>query len=217
MICENCEDKHNGVYGSGRFCSSKCARGFSTKAKRKEINKKVRKPLIKKICKECNLVFKVKNSKRKQIYCSKKCARLNITYYGHDKVDWSTINKKAYSEGRNYVGGGTTKWIKYKDIKVQGSYELNTCYILDVWKENKKIKDWEYTSDRFTYTGADDKKHTYLIDFKIFENDDSFYYLEVKGRVQEKDYLKWQAVQDAGHRLEIWFKKDIKKIQGLLG
>lgn len=39
--CENCELEHNGEYGSGRFCSNKCARGFSTKNKRLEINEKV--------------------------------------------------------------------------------------------------------------------------------------------------------------------------------
>lgn len=39
--CENCKNEHDGSYGSGRFCTSKCARGFSTKAKRKEINEKV--------------------------------------------------------------------------------------------------------------------------------------------------------------------------------
>lgn len=41
MICENCEVEHTGEYGSGRFCTSKCARGFSTKLKRTEINQKV--------------------------------------------------------------------------------------------------------------------------------------------------------------------------------
>ena len=41
MICENCKKEHDGSYGSGRFCSSKCARAFSTKIKRKEINEKV--------------------------------------------------------------------------------------------------------------------------------------------------------------------------------
>jgi hypothetical protein len=41
MICENCSKNHNGSYGSGRFCSIKCARSFSTKNKRHEINKKV--------------------------------------------------------------------------------------------------------------------------------------------------------------------------------
>ena len=24
MICENCNKEHDGSYGSGRFCSSKC-------------------------------------------------------------------------------------------------------------------------------------------------------------------------------------------------
>jgi len=41
MNCENCGDNHDGKYGSGRFCSSKCARGFSTKNKRKDIKKKI--------------------------------------------------------------------------------------------------------------------------------------------------------------------------------
>lgn len=45
MICENCQQEYNEVYGSGRFCSAKCARGFSTKNKRKEINEKVSKSL----------------------------------------------------------------------------------------------------------------------------------------------------------------------------
>lgn len=45
MQCENCEQEHDGKYGSGRFCNGKCARGFSTKAKRKEINEKVSKSL----------------------------------------------------------------------------------------------------------------------------------------------------------------------------
>ena len=35
--CENCKNEHDGSYGSGRFCSIKCSRGFSTKEKRKEI------------------------------------------------------------------------------------------------------------------------------------------------------------------------------------
>lgn len=43
MKCENCNSEHDGSYGSGRFCSTKCSRGFSTKGKRKEINEKVSK------------------------------------------------------------------------------------------------------------------------------------------------------------------------------
>lgn len=41
MKCENCEIDHDGSYASGRFCTSKCAKSFSSKIKRKEINQKV--------------------------------------------------------------------------------------------------------------------------------------------------------------------------------
>lgn len=40
-ICEYCKNEHDGCYGSGRFCNNICARGFSTKSKRIEINQKV--------------------------------------------------------------------------------------------------------------------------------------------------------------------------------
>ena len=41
MICENCNNEYYIIYGSGRFCSKRCACSFATKAKREEINKKV--------------------------------------------------------------------------------------------------------------------------------------------------------------------------------
>lgn len=81
-ICENCNSEHNGNYGSGRFCSTICARGFSTKNKRKEINEKISKSLIgsghsdvKIICTECKTEFEVIWKKRNQKYCSFNCAK----------------------------------------------------------------------------------------------------------------------------------------------
>jgi hypothetical protein len=41
MICEYCDEPIVQHYGSGRFCDKVCARGFSTRAKRSEINAKV--------------------------------------------------------------------------------------------------------------------------------------------------------------------------------
>jgi Zn finger protein HypA/HybF involved in hydrogenase expression len=46
-LCENCNCEHDGNYGSGRFCGCKCARGFSSKEKRKETNEKIAKKLRK--------------------------------------------------------------------------------------------------------------------------------------------------------------------------
>jgi len=41
VVCEKCGGTHDGFYGSGRFCSEKCSRGFATQKRRKEINEKV--------------------------------------------------------------------------------------------------------------------------------------------------------------------------------
>lgn len=56
--CENCGNEQDGSYGSGRFCSKKCASSFSTKTKRKEINTKV--STYHNILRENNLKRKVK-------------------------------------------------------------------------------------------------------------------------------------------------------------
>lgn len=45
MNCEYCKNEHFGEYGSGRFCNVKCAKGYSTKIKRFEINQSVSKKL----------------------------------------------------------------------------------------------------------------------------------------------------------------------------
>jgi 5-methylcytosine-specific restriction endonuclease McrA len=41
MKCEYCGNEQNGSFATGRFCSIKCSCGFSSREKRKEINKKV--------------------------------------------------------------------------------------------------------------------------------------------------------------------------------
>lgn len=80
MYCEYCGQQHEGTYGSGRFCSSQCSRGFSTKSKRLEINEKIRQKsaikfpnrFLKTICKNCHKLFETK--KKSQQYCCRSCA-----------------------------------------------------------------------------------------------------------------------------------------------
>lgn len=59
MQCELCGADHPGTYGSGRFCATKCARAFSTKIKRSEINtivsQKLKRPAA--ICEKCGKSF----------------------------------------------------------------------------------------------------------------------------------------------------------------
>lgn len=97
MICENCNTEHIGEYGSGRFCSAKCARGFSTKSKRAEISQKVsvkmsgrklsnehvknieqgnnfnRKQKIEKLCLECNKIMLCRPSNGNKKFCTSRC------------------------------------------------------------------------------------------------------------------------------------------------
>lgn len=76
MKCENCSNEHDGKYGAGRFCGSKCARGFSTKEKRQEINEKVSSKLKKDFrwndCLFCGA--QITNGKRKKKFCNNSCS-----------------------------------------------------------------------------------------------------------------------------------------------
>jgi len=186
--------------------------------KRREIYSKVGKKLKgrKSLVKRCDLItFTCVCGVQKEMlpcharvrkYCSKKCADT----HGESK---SIGNKLAYANGKCKPRGGTTQWLLYKDIKVQGTYELRTCYILDTWKERGKIKDWEYTNDRIPYRWLDGSEHTYLFDFKLFHTDKTTSYLEVKGFIREHDILKWQAVQQLGLKFDIWYLTDIQKYE----
>lgn len=218
--CESCGKKLLYNFGSGRFCNRSCAnrRKMTSKIKSK-ISKTMTKELkeYNHICYQCNKAFKNKNKNSK--FCSKKCLCDYRREIEHNKIsseEWSKINRRSYELGRNYVAGGTVKWYNYKNIKVQGTFELRTCYILDKLKENKLIHNWEYTNDKIRYLYTDNKLHNYLLDFKVFNKDNSFYYIEVKGFKTLKDELKWKAAKEQNIKLVIWFEKDIIKYEKLL-
>jgi len=224
-ICEYCNEKHDGSYGSGRFCNSFCARGFSTNKNKEEWKNKIKNSIDRfydeKIgeprevilnCKNCNIEFKKGRSKRNQIFCSNSCQSSYFTKgRKHSKESREKISasvSKNYLEGKQ-VYGERTKWYDYKNIRVQGTYELRACKILDSWKKSGKIRSWEYTKNRVKYKGSDGKDHSYLLDFKIFW-EDSFYYLETKGYITDNDRLKWKKTRE-NFKLVVWMEEDIKR------
>ena len=113
-ICENCGKEHDGSYGSGRFCSSKCARSFSTKLNRKEINEHVSHSLLKRrelgtfktdfrirYCKDCGKQLSFKN---KTGYC-----RSCHPKYTNSKPEYREKQRQIHLE---MVENGTHKgWI----------------------------------------------------------------------------------------------------------
>lgn len=94
MKCETCGKEHNGSYGSGRFCCQSCARSFSTKNNRININKKVSKSLKGKASKVTNKVIESRN-KRKQNTLIKKLNKSVII-----NGDILNINNKELEEYR---------------------------------------------------------------------------------------------------------------------
>jgi hypothetical protein len=215
MKCENCEANHNGSLGSGRFCSIKCSRSFSTKSKRSDINQKLsdalKQPDIELVCDNCKQPYKIAFRKRiGRKFCSKSCSsKVNGFESFRDKVNWSEINSQSYASGKNFVAGGRTKWLPYKDIKVQGTYELEACKKLDDLKESTLIKDWQYSVTRISYKDSSGKQRTYIVDFTVTQLDDSIKLVEVKGRQTDLDLLKWKAAKDQGYTLEVWTKSEI--------
>ena len=87
--CKKCNINHTGLYGSGRFWSSKCARRFSTAAKRIEINKIVSKKLLgRKIIKQySDEKWKEINEKRKEFW-KRKLLNANFNDLGIDGKSW---------------------------------------------------------------------------------------------------------------------------------
>lgn len=179
MNCENCNTEHDGSYGSGRFCSSKCARGFSTKSKRKEINDKVSKsltntgkPKVQITCINCGLNFMVSYTNRKRKCCSKKCA--SVIAGSADKKDTSKMGGLREGGGKSkvfeYVNKHNQKMFLNKDeIKIAKSLDLSTF----TWRRNSK---------GFKYLTKKGIERKYFPDFYI---EDLNMFLEYKGWVNE--------------------------------
>ena len=115
-ICENCGSEHNGSYGSGRFCSTKCSRSFSTKNNRAETNEKIRfkmsktheDKLKKCICIECGNYFL---AKRRLKTCSTECLNKIKNRSGNKSVN--TRRERGTFSGWPYRKGEQSYPEKY--------------------------------------------------------------------------------------------------------
>jgi len=176
---------------------------------------------ISKVCECCNKAFEVENTSRKRIkkFCSNecmlKCRKERLLKQNQDKtirMSNSEKMKKEYANGKRVATGGRAKWIKYKDFKVQGGFELLVCKSLDKLKKSKKILDWEYTNDKIPYNKISGGKSTYLLDFKVYISEYFFFYIETKGFSIDNDIFKWSAVLKNGFALKVFYQKTHEKL-----
>lgn len=209
LICKYCNEEFIDTNPNSNYCS--------VEHKRKHFEELLKE----KPCKTCGSIFKPK--RREQRYCSIKCSkpRKNEYFdcicekcnnhfearYAEDKICYDCRSKIKIESRKCAKWHG--HWCEYNRIKVMSTYKLRTCNVLDKMVLHGLIDKWEYTKDKIKYIGIDNKKHNYLLDFKIYKNN-TFSYLGVKGVKRANDDLKWQAVINNGYDLDIWFLSDIE-------
>lgn len=180
MICENCKKSHTSDYGSKRFCSSFCAKSFSTKNKRKQINEKISESLSgRKIanrelrkCEMCDTTFECKTSSTKR-FCSRSCS---------GKYAGLSPKKDTSAMGGLRKGGGRSKSKEYINSLGNRMFlneeEIRVAKILDSLNIN-----WNRNSVGFKYLTEDNKVQKFYPDFYIEDFD---IYIEYKGWITRK-------------------------------
>lgn len=199
FICENCKQDHDGTYGSGRFCSSKCARGFSTKAKRQEINKKVSKTLTKekpsKFCLWCNAPIN-----HIRTFCSIACGNHYYFSMPENREKYSIMRTKKLEENTAHCKWFTVKTPAGKEITVQGTWEYRVASRLS-------MLGYEWQRPTLIYQ----KVRRYTPDFYIPSLN---IYIEVKGWMRERDKQKMYAVLDE-HIIDLRILEDLSTLNDI--
>ena len=172
MICENCGTEHSGKYGSGRFCCQKCARGFSTKRKRKEINEKVSSAL-----KGRSSALKGRSSALKGRSSNfSLCKRCNAKIEKKKRFCSSCITKSK-SEGAKKAFQNVLRAGKFKGWQVRKSGQSYAEKYFENYLIENKISG--YTKEF--------KVGVYFIDFAFY---DKMIAIEIDGKQHEQEDRK---------------------------
>lgn len=123
---------------------------------------------------------------RTKQFLSRKANELGLAFQGR-KWD-NKIVKKMKKRAKNMLKKyGNNMWkqgkrkIADKEIFFRSRWEYNYALYLQHKKQNKEIKEWEYEAERFIFEKIKRGTTSYLPDFKVTRNDNSIYYVEIKG------------------------------------
>lgn len=203
MKCENCNNECKEKYGSGRFCSCKCARAYSTKNITKtkivlcnlcsngiEVDRRSRNDIV---CNNCKKI-RIKKVRIKKLVSSvelvcEKCQTTfqwkNIKRFCSKKCQCSYIGsllkKNTSKMGGLRDGGGRTKIYEYinwlnEKMKLNND-EIKVAKILDVLQVR-----WGRNWRGFDYIDLENNKRKYYPDFYLNDFD---CYVEYKGWVTD--------------------------------
>lgn len=189
MKCEYCGKEHSGDFATGRFCSRSCSNGFSTKNKRREINKKVSNKL-----KGKSTWRKGKKIRPRELLICPTCKKEFEFIIGYNRkyCSWGcSKNAPRPNNGGLREGGGHSKVYEYINIHNEkmklNKDEIEIAKILD--KLNLK---WKRNWVGFKYITLEGKQRKYYPDFFIETYN---IYLEYKGWITYEMAYKMQEAQ----------------------
>lgn len=150
FICEYCGREHNGSYGSGRFCSQSCARGYATTSNKSKyvtshcvicgvqilVNKHTNKSLH--MCDMCKdtISHNIDEVSKSQIRCCSICGRMYTKSDGGCKNDFCKHHRLA--ELRTLIKYFTFDEHKLKTQYVEQEYERVKSLLYYIYHDEKK-------------------------------------------------------------------------------
>ncbi len=122
--------------------------------------------------------------------------------------------KTSWKQGWREIGG--------KRKYFRSRWEANYARYLEFLKQNGEIKDWFHEPETFWFPSIERGAVSYLPDFKILNNDESHYWVEVKGYMcpRSKTKIKRFKKYFRQERLELveapWFKNNAPRLRGFI-
>lgn len=216
-LCKNCGKEYHGSWAKtvqSDFCSQFCAKSFSSKEKRKEINAKVSqklkgkrnhrygkrlegnkyisKPIILTPCPICGKMLTEKQVRKGRKTCSIECGRI----LGTQK---NIANGLYHRNGGFRPGSVRSRYGYYKGIYCASTYEL--VYLIYSLEHNIPI---ERNTDYFEYELNGEVKR-YLPDFKIGNK-----YIEIKNYNREDVEAKTSALRAIDKDIEVLYYDELE-------
>jgi len=113
------------------------------------------------------------------------------------KGEWVYEGVKSKEPAKSKYGNVQSGWydINGKRIYFRSKWESNYALYLDFLKKQKKIKAWEFEPDVFIFEKIRSGTRAYKPDFKVYKNDGTFYYDEVKGHMDAKSATKLKRMK----------------------
>lgn len=138
----------------------------------------------------------------KTMIAREKISCIKCRKYYRTKEHWDKIHKavskrltgiipKNMSAPGKY-GNVKRGWfdINGKNIFFRSKWEANYALYLDFLVKQRQIKSWEFEPDVFVFEKIKFGTRSYRPDFKVFNNNGTFYYDEIKGHMDAKSKTK---------------------------